>query len=910
MMLRLLVWILRDCRRAAAGRLQLPRSRSCSLERPSWSTTRPPRRRSSIPTAKPRRRRSVLRKPSPLATGRDAPPEYWELSLTRGDATGTGQFQGAQRRRRAGAAIAGQRADHRRAGDHRDRSAVRRRGHAKRVRSGGFRVKSNFDRQSSGRSTTSSSAAARASCSKTRRSMQTAITKRTAFGGTFGLHQEHGLRRQQCAGQLVSARLEHQLGKLGFRQSWLQGGGAEFNRIYGPPNVPGVFSGVPGFANGVLVARINTDISLTDFEIGVRDLVSNVENAYWDLYFAYRDLDAKIAARDSALETWRRDSRAVRHRPPRRRGRKRGRGPRAVFPLSGRSANRLVRAVGGGHVGRSTAAAAARSAASSGVRVAERRLRMLLALPINECKLIRPCDEPRRAKVIFEWCEMLTEALARRVELRRQKWVIKRRELELIGSKNFLLPTFDTSAMYRVRGLWREPDRLQQRHQRQSLRQRVAKPVHAASSRNGKPVSSFRCRWASAADTPPCAMPSCSWPANGRSSQQQEREIALRSQQCHVRGRAGVRLHVDAATTAAWPPSSIWRRSRAAFEADKAQSELVLDSQRRLAEAEIRYFGSLVEYALAIKNMHFEKGSLLDYNDVYLAEGPWPGKAYGDAAERAAMRRPERELNYTFLRQPIQVSAGQYGQITPPSVEPPPGVVPASATAPIDNRAPGNPLPGNVPPVNNGPTASSRAPGQRSAPARSGTTGQRCTGLEQPRVADGHRIEADRGAAGAGDQAEHRCRRAHNSQINWRLPHCRRRPCRPAPLPPPSAAPPAQRAPQNGAADWGAHHRPPICRPPKNCCRRACGPSRRAARRLLRTTVGRESHIEQIADGVDRQVRSRIIGHCIGIQRVMPLPGKNGGDAVLPNLLDGRQNSHLVVHEHVTPGRIAGFDVL
>ena len=33
-----------------------------------------------------------------------------------------------------------------------------------------------------------------------------------------------------------------------------------------------------------------TDISLADFEIGLRDFVSNVENAYWDLYFAYRNL--------------------------------------------------------------------------------------------------------------------------------------------------------------------------------------------------------------------------------------------------------------------------------------------------------------------------------------------------------------------------------------------------------------------------------------------------------------------------------------------------------------------------------------------------------------------------------------------------------------------------------------------
>ena len=54
-----------------------------------------------------------------------------------------------------------------------------------------------------------------------------------------------------------------------------------------------------------MIARVNTDISLAEFELGVRNLISNVENAYWDLYFAYRDLHAKIVARDSALETWR-----------------------------------------------------------------------------------------------------------------------------------------------------------------------------------------------------------------------------------------------------------------------------------------------------------------------------------------------------------------------------------------------------------------------------------------------------------------------------------------------------------------------------------------------------------------------------------------------------------------------------
>ena len=44
-----------------------------------------------------------------------------------------------------------------------------------------------------------------------------------------------------------------------FRQPLLQGAGVEFNRIAGPGAQPGLY-------NGVVVARINTDIALADFE--------------------------------------------------------------------------------------------------------------------------------------------------------------------------------------------------------------------------------------------------------------------------------------------------------------------------------------------------------------------------------------------------------------------------------------------------------------------------------------------------------------------------------------------------------------------------------------------------------------------------------------------------------------------
>ena len=52
---------------------------------------------------------------------------------------------------------------------------------------------------------------------------------------------------------------------------------------------------MPGQFNGVMVNRINADIALADFEAAVRNLVSDTEIAYWELYFNYRSLDAVVA---------------------------------------------------------------------------------------------------------------------------------------------------------------------------------------------------------------------------------------------------------------------------------------------------------------------------------------------------------------------------------------------------------------------------------------------------------------------------------------------------------------------------------------------------------------------------------------------------------------------------------------
>ncbi|MEZ6116479.1 MAG: hypothetical protein R3C28_07890 [Pirellulaceae bacterium] len=54
------------------------------------------------------------------------------------------------------------------------------------------------------------------------------------------------------------------------RHPLLRGSGIEFNRIAGPDRIAGNF-------NGIMLARINTDVALADFEVSVRSFINQVE---------------------------------------------------------------------------------------------------------------------------------------------------------------------------------------------------------------------------------------------------------------------------------------------------------------------------------------------------------------------------------------------------------------------------------------------------------------------------------------------------------------------------------------------------------------------------------------------------------------------------------------------------------
>ncbi len=252
---------------------------------------------------------------------------------------------------------------------------------------------------------------------------QAAIQKTYVTGGTWSLTNNIDYLKSNSPIQLFPSAYT-----LNFEakvvQPLLQGAGVQFNEIAGTQSIP-------GFYNGVRIARLRSDIALADFEAHVRNLVNDVENAYWELYLAYRRLDTAVAGRDRALADLAAGPYQVRHggqgrRAPRRR----------PAPSSSTSSY-----------------AAAAEEALNGLYQTENTMRQRMGLATADGRLIRPSDEPTTAKISFDWHESLTEALCRSVELRQQKWRIKQKELELIASKNFLLPKLDGVALYRWVGL-------------------------------------------------------------------------------------------------------------------------------------------------------------------------------------------------------------------------------------------------------------------------------------------------------------------------------------------------------------------------------------------------------------------------------------------------------------------------
>ena len=183
-------------------------------------------------------------------------------------------------------------------------------------------------------------------------------------------------------------------------------------------------------AEGVSSARINVDVSLAELEIGMLNLLTDTENVYWELSFAWRNLETSNTALNSARQTWKETHLRYIAGTSDGEAKEESQAREQYFQFKSTTQtllNELLRA--------------------------ESRLRYVMGVSSADGRLIRPTDTPTVAKVSFDWREITEEALAHSPELRRQKWRIKQQELQIIAAKKLLQPRLDLNGTYRWLGL-------------------------------------------------------------------------------------------------------------------------------------------------------------------------------------------------------------------------------------------------------------------------------------------------------------------------------------------------------------------------------------------------------------------------------------------------------------------------
>ena len=376
-----------------------------------------------------------------------------------------------------------------------------------------------------------------------------------------------------------------------------------------------------------------------------------------------------------------------------------------------------------------------------GVRIAERRLRYLIGKPITDGLLLQPSDQPNTTPVVFDWNESWCSALDNRPETRRQQWVVKQRQLQLTAAKNFLLPRLDLVGRYRYRGLGR------------SLT--GGEPFQAVidSPNNNDDVSgaladlgsgNFQ-EWQLGFEMrmPVGFRKAYAGVRNAELGLERARYLLLEQER-----RISLELSNAVAEVHRSPVAmslaeqrfnaAVDYRAQAAERIGRglAQFDVLLEAQRRVLESQIQFINAEVENGLAIRNVHFERGTLLKYHGISLAESESDPGAYVSASRRQANRK--RPMNYVqrnpVIAQPIQnatLPTGGIGGVTPT------GFVHSSVSQEPGNLNPANSSPGfsnvivsgtnEIQPIQRGGTPSNNPVGEfQPATVRSGQPVAQC----------------------------------------------------------------------------------------------------------------------------------------------------------------------------------------
>jgi outer membrane protein TolC len=460
-----------------------------------------------------------------------------------------------------------------------------------------------------------------------------------------------------------------------FEQPLLQGAGVLINDIRDalptPLRVALPSQSVPSQLRtpGILLARLNTDQDRLEFERRIQDLLLSVEEAYWDLVSAYWELYSRDNGLRMAQLAW---------QIGKQRFEAGGIGSDDLAQLEEQYhffRTQRLEALGRGTGGR------------PGVLEAERRLRYVVGLPGEDgCRLL-PSDAPTTVPVTPDWCSAAQKARELRPELKQVELDIQATLLSLERARDWLLPDLRFTSRYGINGLDRTLGGSLSNmvsHNAFSnwdlgLQLEVPIGTRAAHAEVTRAKLQLAQRYTFLRDQEEKLL--LSLQRSYRDLIQFREEILTRRSQ-----REALAVQVKA------------RYEK--FKGGKESIDLLVRTQRNWADALRDEYFAIARYNIALADFERQKGTILAYHNVTIAEGeapawatPHPSKCFAAVTQAqvaqarsapappgpveqaafapALQARPTALLEYLAPEQPQAPPASQYWAQTSANAPPP-----------------------------------------------------------------------------------------------------------------------------------------------------------------------------------------------------------------------------------------------
>ncbi len=442
------------------------------------------------------------------------------------------------------------------------------------------------------------------------------LQKRTAVGSTIGVTHNVSYQYQNSPVNVYPSAYTSNL-QFKFSQPLL---GSAPTSQFNPNPQP---AGLEANRAPIVIARIRADFSVWQFKAEIQRLVRSVEQQYWALAQAQVQYWASETAVDLGEKILQRE--------------------KAKFEVGAGSIPNVAEAEE--QLERFRLDYVDKTA---NLITVERQLRNLLGLPPSDNRRIVPVTAPTEARLEPNWQASLAQMVNYQPDIVQAQLLVRVAELQLLVARNQLLPVLNFDALYQLNGLGHHLD--------------AAEAVMTGRTIEAiDPILQFQQRAAGLNPIPGKYNNFQTWQigltfqmplgyrgplANVRFAQYtllQQRAYLQQFVHQTTHQLARFFLEVDANYKLFKTASRLKAAALQRLEAQKAFYEngtitidRYLDAVNRWATAVAQEADFKTRYNTAIVALEEAKGTLLAYDNIAVAEGPWPVKAYIQAHDQQA----------------------------------------------------------------------------------------------------------------------------------------------------------------------------------------------------------------------------------------------------------------------------------